>query len=88
MRSDNGGEYTDKNFTELCAREGIRREWTALYNLEQNGIAKRKNRTIVEAARAMLYDQDMPKFLWAKACNAVVYVHNMIPHNALGKITP
>ena len=35
----------------------------------------------------MLYDQDMPKFLWAEACNTVVYVHNRIPHNTLGNIT-
>ena len=35
----------------------------------------------------MLYDQDMPKFLWAEDCNRVVYVHNRVPHNALGKIT-
>ena len=45
-------------------------------------------RSIVKAAREMLYDQDMPKFLWAEACNTTVYVHNSIPHNALGKITP
>ena len=35
----------------------------------------------------MLYDQDMPKFLWVEACNTIVYVQNKIPHNALGKIT-
>ena len=56
LRSDNGGEYVDKNFTDFCVREGIRREWTAPYNPEQNGVAERKNRTIVEAARVMLYD--------------------------------
>ena len=47
LRSDNGGEYIDKDFIEFCAREGIRREWTAPYNPEQNGIAERKNGTIV-----------------------------------------
>lgn len=34
-----------------------------------------------------MYDQDIPKFLWAKACNARVYVQNRTPHRALGKIT-
>ena len=82
LRSDNGGEYTDKEFTGFCAKECIRREWTTPYNLEQNGVAETKNRTIVEAARAMLYDQDMPKFLWAEACNTTVYVQNRIPHIA------
>eukprot|EP00253_Pinus_taeda_P032345 PITA_32345 len=44
--------------------------------------------TIVEAARAMMYDQDMSKFLWAEACNTTVYVQNRTPYRALGKITP
>ena len=73
LRSDNGGEYVNKDFIDFCAKEGIKREWT-YYNLEQNGVAERKNRTIVEATRAMMYDQDMPKFLWAEACNTTVYI--------------
>ena len=56
LRSDTGGEYTDKNFTKFCTREGIKREWTTPYNLEQNGVAEQKNRTIVGAAKSMLYD--------------------------------
>jgi len=84
---DNGRECVGKDFTDFCAKEGIRREWTTPYNPEQNGVAERKNRTIVEATRAMMYDQDMPKFLWAKACNTTVYVQNRTPYWALGKIT-
>lgn len=88
FHSDNGGEYVNNDFTDYCAKEGIRREWKAPYKLEQNRVAERKNRTVVEAARAMLYDEDMPKFLWAEACNTIVYVQNKTPHRALGKITP
>jgi len=66
LHSNNGGEYVDKDFTNFCAKEGIKREWTTPYNPDQNGVAQRKNRTIVEAARAMMYGQDMPKFLWQK----------------------
>ena len=62
LRSNNGGEYTDKEFTGFYARKGIKREWTTPYNLEQNGVVEWKNRTIIKAVRAMLYDQDMPKF--------------------------
>ena len=87
LRSNNGREYVDKDFTDFCAREGIRREWTAPYNPEQNGVAERKNMTIMEAAREMMYDQDMTKFLWAEACNTTVYVQNRTPHRASGKIT-
>eukprot|EP00253_Pinus_taeda_P006243 PITA_06243 len=78
----------DEDFTNFYIREDIRREWTAPYDPKQNGLAERKNRTIVEAARVMLYDQDMPKFLWAEACGTAVYVQNRTPLRALGKITP
>ena len=80
-------ENISKDFTNFCAREGIKGEWTTPYNPEQNGVAERKNRTIIEAARAMLYDQDMPKFLWAEACNTTVYIQNIVLHKALGKVT-
>lgn len=64
LRSNNGGEYMDKNFTGFCAKEGTQREWTTPYNPKQNGVAQRKNGTIVVATKAMLYDQNLPKFLW------------------------
>ncbi len=74
MRSNNGGEYTDKNFTFFCAKEGIKREWTTPYNPEQNGVVERENTTVVGAAKAMLYDQDLPRYLWAQACNIAIYI--------------
>lgn len=57
LRSDNGGEYVNKDFIDFFAKEGIKREWTTPYNSEKNGVAERKNKTIVEEARAMMYDQ-------------------------------
>ncbi|KAH9292825.1 hypothetical protein KI387_042000, partial [Taxus chinensis] len=53
-----------------------------------NGVAERKNRSISEAARAMLHDQDMPCYLWAEACSTTVYIQNRVPHKVLGKMTP
>lgn len=88
LRSDNGGEYIDKDFTDFCANEGIRREWTTLYNPHQNGAAERKNKTIIGVAKVMLYDQDLPRFLWVEECNTTVYIQNKTPHKALGKKTP
>ena len=58
FRSDNGGEFTSNEFKELCKESGIKREFSTPYNPQQNGIAKWKNRTIMEATRAMLHDQD------------------------------
>jgi hypothetical protein len=45
-----------------------------LFNPKQNGVAERKNQTIIEAAKAMLHDRDLPMMLWAEACNTAVYV--------------
>lgn len=49
---------------------------------------ERKRKTIIGAAKALLYDQDLPRFLWAKACNTTVYIQNKTPHRALGKKSP
>jgi transposase InsO family protein len=88
LRSDNGGEYICNEFKDFCNREGIRRELIAPQNPQQNGVAERKNRTIVGAARAMLHDQGLPMHLWAEACNTAVYVQNRCPYRALGMSTP
>ena len=50
LRSDNGGEYISGEFKEFCSKEGIRRELIAPHNPQQNGVPKRKNRTIVGVA--------------------------------------
>ena len=64
LRSDNGGEYTSKEFDGFCRQEGIMRQLAVPYTPEQNGVAERKNRSIVGAARAMLHDKSLPFFLW------------------------
>jgi hypothetical protein len=49
---------------------------------------ERKNRTIVEVAREILYDQDPPMLIWDEAGNTAVYVHNKSPHRILEKKPP
>jgi transposase InsO family protein len=58
-RSDNGGEYTSKEFVNFCKNVGIKRELTTPYNPQQNGVAERKNITIMEAMKTMIHDQDL-----------------------------
>jgi hypothetical protein len=66
LKSDNGGEYTSKYFVNFCKYVGIKRELTTPYNPQQNGVAEIKNRTIMEAAKTMIHDQDLPMHLWAE----------------------
>jgi hypothetical protein len=73
---------------DYCAAAGIKKELIVPYNPQQNGVAERKNRTIVGAARAMIHDQGLPLFLWAEASRTVVYIQNRSPHTVLGKLTP
>jgi transposase InsO family protein len=88
LRSDNGGEYTSKAFVNFCKDVGIKRELTNPYNPQQNGVAKRKNKTILEAVKIMIHDQDFPMCLWAEAAMVAVYVQNRLSHSALGLKTP
>jgi hypothetical protein len=88
LRSDNGGEYTSRDFSDFCIEAGIKREYIVPYNPQQNGVAERKNRSIVEATKEMIHDQNLPMILWAEASMTVVYVQNMSPHKILKNMTP
>nr|GEV29876.1 ribonuclease H-like domain-containing protein [Tanacetum cinerariifolium] len=73
------------DYSQLCGIEGIKREFSAPRTLQQNGIAEKKNRTLIEAARIMLADSLLPIPFWAKAVNTTCYVQNRVlvtkPHN-------
>ena len=88
LRSNNGGEYTSKEIEALCKEAGIKRELTTPYNPQQNGVAKRKNRTIMEVVNTMIHDQDLPMHLWDEDARTTVYVQNRLSHSALGFKTP
>ena len=74
LRSDIGGNYTSEKFVDYCSAAGIKKELIVPYNPQQNGVAKRKNRTIIGAAWEMVDDQGFPFFLWAEASHRVVYI--------------
>ena len=88
LRSDNGGEYPSNNFAKFCGEKGISHEFTVPYCPQQNGVAERMNRTIMERARSMLYQAKLPLDFWAEACSTAVYLHNRSPTTALKDETP
>ena len=62
--SDNGTEYKNKAFSKYCVSKEIAPEFTVPETIEQNGVAKRFKRTVVEAARCLLIDSKMTKSYW------------------------
>nr|GEV88988.1 retrovirus-related Pol polyprotein from transposon TNT 1-94 [Tanacetum cinerariifolium] len=85
IRNDNRTEFKNSNLNQFCRLKGIKREFSVPRTLQQNGIAERKNKTLIEAARTMLADSLLPIPFWAKAVNTACYVQNRVlvtkPHN-------
>ncbi|KAI3814033.1 hypothetical protein L1987_18775 [Smallanthus sonchifolius] len=67
IRSDNGTEFKNNLMELFCLKKGIRHEFSASYTPQQNGVAERKNRTLIETARTMLSDAKLPVTFWAEA---------------------
>ncbi|GJS31318.1 putative ribonuclease H-like domain-containing protein [Tanacetum coccineum] len=85
IRSDNGTEFKNKVMDDFCREKGIKREYSVARTPQQNGVAERKNRTLIEAARTMLADSKLPTTFWAEAVSTACYVQNRVlivkPHN-------
>lgn len=79
LRTDNGKEYMNSCFQEYLKRTGIKHQTTNDYTPEQNGLAERANRTIVERARCMLFEAKLSKSFWAEAVATAVYLINRSP---------
>lgn len=88
FRSDNGGEFCNVEFVELFDKSGIKHETTIPYTPQQNGVSERMNRTVIEKARCMLFDSQLPKKFWAEAVNAAVHVLNRSPTSVLNGQIP
>ncbi|GJY35641.1 ribonuclease H-like domain-containing protein [Tanacetum coccineum] len=85
IRSDNGTEFKNSVMNQFCEIKGIKREFNVARTHQQNGIAERRNRTLIEVARTMLVDSKLPTTFWAEAVNTACYVLNRVlvikPHN-------
>ena len=88
LRSDNGGEYVSRRFIEYLKSEGVTNELTVPKTPQQNGVAERQNRTLVEMMRAMLAESDLPQYIWAEALSTAVYLRNRSPTRAVKDKTP
>ena len=76
LRTDNGGEYVSTEFQEYLKSKGIQHELTVAYTPQQNGIAERMNRTLMESARSMMSHARLPNHYWAEAVATAAYLKN------------
>lgn len=88
LRSDNGKEYCNKEFSDFLASSGIKHQTSSPYTPEQNGLAERMNRTLVERAKCMLFEAKLQKPFWAEAVATAAYIINRCPSRVLAEVTP
>ena len=66
IRSDNGSEFTNVTMEKFVSEKGINHNFSAPYTPQQNGVVKRRNRTLVEFALSMIKFANLPLYLWAE----------------------
>lgn len=87
LRTDGGGEYNSRDFQQFCDQRGLLHEVTAPYTPQHNGVAERRNRTVMNMVRSMLRGKSLPNSFWGEAVNTAVYVLNRSPTKKLKLVT-
>ncbi|GKA42135.1 putative ribonuclease H-like domain-containing protein [Tanacetum coccineum] len=88
IRSDNGTEFKNKVMDDFCREKGIKKEYSVARTPQQNGVAKRRNMTLNEAARTMLADSKLPTTFWVEVVSTTCYVQNRVLVVKLHNKTP
>nr|GEV79643.1 hypothetical protein [Tanacetum cinerariifolium] len=78
IKCDNGTEFKNAHMIELCGSKGIKMEYSNARTPQQNRVAERKNRTLIEAARTILADSKLPTMFWTEAVRTACYVLNRV----------
>lgn len=88
LRIDNGLKFYSSEFEEFCKKHDIMRHKTMRHTPQQNGLAKRMNRTLIEKVKCMLFSYNFSKYFWAEAVSVAAYLINRSPSLALDFKTP
>ena len=83
LRSDNAKEYVSEQFQPFMLQHGILHQTSCVDTPAQNGVAKRKNRHLLETARALLYQMHVPKHFWVDAVSTSCFLINRMPSSVL-----
>ncbi|KAL2320148.1 hypothetical protein Fmac_029117 [Flemingia macrophylla] len=88
LRSDNGREYVNHNLSKFLQDNGVVHELTCVDTPQQNGVAERKNRHLLEVTRALLFQMSVPKSYWGEAVLTATYLINRLPSRILDGVSP
>ncbi|KAK1642921.1 hypothetical protein QYE76_060726 [Lolium multiflorum] len=78
IRSDNGTEFKNYTLDDFLGEEGIQHQYSSPYTPQQNGVAERKNRTLIEAARTMMMEYKSNYNFWAEAISTACHATNRL----------
>ncbi|KAK1609161.1 hypothetical protein QYE76_032834 [Lolium multiflorum] len=78
IRSDNGSEFKNYTLNDFLSDEGIRHQYSAAYTPQQNGVAERKNRTLLDMARSMMAEYKSRYNFWAEAISTACHSSNRL----------
>ena len=76
LRSNNGGEFTSKEFNHYCEEHVIKRQFSTARTPQQNGVAERKKKIVMEMVRTMLNDSQLSGKFWGQAIHTYVHILN------------
>jgi transposase InsO family protein len=88
VRSDNGSEYVNRKFAKICLDGGIVHQRTVPYTPQQNGLAERTNRTVMEMARSMMMYREVDAEWWGYAVKCAEYLLNRMTSTVHPDATP
>ena len=80
LRSDNGTEFKNTQMNEFCKQKGISHQFSTPGTPQQNGVAERKNRTLIEDGRTMLEEANLPTYFWEEAISTACFTQNCTLH--------
>ena len=83
LRTDRGREYLSNLFKAYCDENGIARQLTILYMPQQNGVAERMNRTLLDMVRSMVAQAKLPISFWGDALMTTAYILNIVPSKSI-----
>ena len=88
LRIDSGGEYSKHEFQSFCSSIGVLYQFTCPHTSQQNGVAKRKHRHIVDMGLTFMSQASLPLTFWPYAFSTLVFLINRLPSSHRGFVSP